>query len=303
MIVNWLRKWLNRFLSDQSGFVGFMRDEGDGGGDTANIDAEFKAAAEKPAEGGGEVGEGAEGGETGGEIDLELEGIDDNKVLKFLQKKGLKSDSIDKLTNLEKNLGGLTTKHQDTVKLLKGLRAALGDEYDSVLAQGMRKITGDEDYEGGADSGLQEPEHFKDWKPETKKQIESTMNYYVQKQLPSLVQSVIKGVTRYMDEQSFSRDNPDYEDSREIYDSFMKEHGITSRSPKTLALVKKLISEEAGEALGDLAGNEDGKTGKRKVGTPPPKGGARGAKPPIKLETDAEFEAEFNRRKAAQEKG
>ncbi|MHC4148856.1 MAG: hypothetical protein ACYSR5_05155 [Planctomycetota bacterium] len=301
-MIGWLITVLQGLISDQSGFIALPRfapyrdKDGEGGeGDGDGSGDEFdNFGGEGDGDGDGD-GDGS-GGDGGGD----LEGLDETKVLKFLESKGVKVKDMAHLSELQKNLSGITTKHQSATDAHKALRAVLGeDEYNSLLSKGMRKISGGEGA-GDDDFGIDEPAHFKEMNPETKSQITDTYNYFFQKHIREAVPAIIQGVMKAMDEKSFREDNPDYDENREAYDNFMKEHGITSRSPKTLAMVKKLLGQEAEGGLKELSENEDGSGGRRKPKHPAPKGGDRGEKDmEIDWDNEEQVRAYYEKKKKA----
>lgn len=308
-------RWLLRILKDQSGFVlvpGFYpyRDEGgEGGRDNNFSDDDDSGDDDFDPRGGGEDGEDGEGGE-GGDDEGEL---DDGKVLEFLKKKGLEFESLDHLTSVQKNLSGVTTKHKTAMDSLKALRIALGqDEYDSLLAQGIKKIAGGDadDATSAFGKDIPEPAHFSQMKPETKQQVLATFDYHFKRVLPGLMQSVVAGVMRSLDdrdaksvEERFAEENEDYEDLKEAMDAYRQEHGITGKSKRTLAWLLNQVKEDAKEAARQLGG-ETGSKFTKKIGRPRPKGSSRGQQgKPQELKTDADFEHEFEQRQAAKEKG
>lgn len=302
-MISWLAKWFKRLVSDESGFIRIYRDrdkdDGGGGGDPdPNPDPDSGGGDSDPDPGSGDPDPDPDpGGEGDPDPDPDLEGIDDDKALAYLKSKGLDFESLEKLGKLKGNLGGVTTKHQDAMRIMKSLRAELGDEYDSTLARGMKKLGGQDDDDLGG-GGLNEPEHFRNMTPQVKKQISDTYGYFMQRQLPGLIQSVVTGVIRHLDEKDFTADNPDYDDDRELYEATAKSYGITGRGKKSLALIKQKIDEDAKEALEALAGNEGGKGVKGRKGAPAPKGGDRGARDTeINWDDDKQVKAEYEKRK------
>jgi len=306
-----MAKWLTEWLRSQRGFVllpGFDRDEGDDGGTVVDID---NIDDEGGTDDGGfdpRTGEGADDYTDEGDDEQPPE-ITDEAVLEYLKQKGVEFENIDNLKNLKTNLSGVSRQHAGATDTIKALRTALGqDQYDALLAQGMRKIaTGDEG--SGTDFGrdVQEPPHFSRLNAEQKTQLESTYDYFMQKSLPQVTQSIINGVMRYLDdreyqkeEKSFAGENPDYETYKDAMQEYRDKHGITGRSRDTMAWLLEQVKAEAGKAAKDLAGNET--RTRRKVGTPPPKSFHRGAPSKGELKTDADFEAEFERMKAAEAK-
>jgi hypothetical protein len=255
-----------------------------------------------------EPGEGdeSEPGDEGGEE--EPVKLTDDQVVEFLKSKGLKVNNLDDIGKTMDQYGSLTTKHQTAIDAQKALRAVLGDDYDRALAQGMRKLATGENGLEDMGGDIPEPPHFSLMKPETRKQVADTFDYHFRRVLPGMTQDIIKGVLRAIDdrdnqreENSFAESNEEYDTYKDAIQQYRDKHGITGRGKDTLAWLLKTVKQEAGEAVKDLAGNELGT--KRKLGTPPPKSQQRGGKGKSELKTDADFERELERRRAAAAKG
>ncbi len=265
---NWLNKLLQRLSTDESGILLnpaalFFRDEGEEGGDGGDGDSGDEGDEDE----GGTDGDGHDDDDGGGFDDDETrdkggdddaedtgsEGIDDAKALAYLKSKGIEFDNLDNLKNLNDNLSGVTTKHQSAKDMLKGLKTALGEDFDATLAKGMKGISGEDQ---GGESDFEEPAHFKQMTPETKNQVASTFGFHFKKQMPGIIDGVVQGVLKHLDRQQYIKDNPDHEQDQPMIDAFAKKHGITSRSSETMKFIKGQLKQATQEALDDLAGNE-----------------------------------------------
>ena len=308
-MANWLKRLLYRLAHEELGYVGFYgldRYPGDEGGDEGGEGDGLEPGDELEEGDGYNPGDGDDvddllEGDDGLDEDDDgddgsSDGLDDEKVVAYLKSKGLDFENLDKIKNLKENLGGVTKQHQSATDVNKALRAALGDQYDAHLAKGMKSLSGQP--VDDEDSGAKEPEHFKSWTPIGKSQIEATQNHYFNKNIQQVLPKIIEGVTNWLNEKEFTKENPDYDDNRDTYDSIAKEYGISSRSPKSLALIKQIITDKAKDGIADLSGKNDDKG--TKLGRPAPKGADRGAKKPAfnwETATDKQIEQEYERRK------
>lgn len=304
-------EWLKRWLKSEAGYIGVFspdRDEDGSGGDVdiSGIEGdpgEGDDGFEDPRDGG--ITDDGGDGEGGG--DQKPPELTQEQVLDYLKKQGIEFDDLDKIKNLGQNVAGLTKQQQSAKDAMNALRAALGqDQYDALLAQGMRKIAGGgEDNEYGYD--VEEPAHFRNMKPEVKETMSKTYDYFFQNSMKTAIPAIIKGVMRAVEdrefdkaEQDLEKSNPEYTTYKDAIASYRQKHGITSRSRETTEWLLKQVKDEAQAAINELATNEEGPGTKRKLGTPPPKSSARGGKPKTELKTDADFAAEYERMKKAE---
>jgi hypothetical protein len=229
----------------------------------------------------------------------EFAGLDDDKVLKYLKtKKGSKAEKLDQLLNADKALSGTTSKHQQAMTAIKALRTVLGDDYESILAKGMRHVSGeDEDDERGS-LDIPEPEHFKSFDDATKKQVGATFDYHFKRSMPGLIKEVVKGVKAFLEDEKAQGTRgeilPDYEENQAAYDGIRKKYGITGNSKEALGLIKEKYEQEVESTLSE--GATGVKTQARKLGTPPPKVGQR-----TKTEIDTNFDDPEARKRRYQE--
>jgi hypothetical protein len=229
------------------------------------------------------------------------EDIDDAKLAKILAKRGI-TDPLDKIKSERGQLSKLTPKHQEAMRALKALRNELGDDYESILGRALSKQVGDESSAGFNFGNTKEPNIFKQMPEDQRTNFVEASTYMISQAFPKMLQqampSIVDAVQTYLDQVKFKDENPDFEEHQELMKDLAAEYGITKFSGKSLKLLQRLIKEEAEEGLKDLAGNED-KITRRTRTVPRPGNNDRQGKGPSKLVTDADFQAEFERRKAA----
>lgn len=269
-----LSKWFERFVSDESGFMRIYRDrdKGDGGGGDLNPNPDPDPNPDD---------------DPNPDPDPDpdpLADFDDAKVTAYLKdKKGVDVD-LEKLPGMSKALGELTNKHDTTVRTQKALRLALekqGINYDSLLADGLDLATGADDA-GKKFGGGREPDHFRDMAPETRQKIEATYDYYFQRQMKTVMPSMIKGILQAIDDRDLDKEEASYEESNEDYakhkdgiKAYREKHGISSRSKETREWLLKQVMGDIDKSVEALAGNEDTALKRTERGAPPPGGSNR----------------------------
>jgi hypothetical protein len=211
--------------------------------------------------------------------------IDDEKLAKVLAKRGL-TDPLDKLRVQGKSLSSLTSKHQDTKRMLDAIREELGDDYESVLARGMNKRTSDGDAPAGFNFGAaaKMPSVLETMPEPNRKAFLDSANYAVAQAFPKLIEQALPDIVatfeRYLEQKEFKSGIKDFDNIKDDLASTARKYGITGQSKASLELVKRLYEEDIKNGLADRANSDDGTTKRKARGAPPPTGSDRKDKPP-----------------------
>lgn len=205
--------------------------------------------------------------------------LDDDAILKVLEGKGIKSDSLGKIQAVLNDNPALAKKHQSLTTTMKAVRAKLeadGINPDVFLGEA---VSGYDGKEPSKSKPKPIPPGLQGYKPEQLEALGEAIDHFtggskaIEKKLEEYMPAIISAVTSHLDFTTFAKskgENPD--ELKEKLQKVANEHGITGRSEKTLALLYKLADEELRGAVEDLSSNEDDVHTKTPRGTPPPRG-------------------------------
>jgi hypothetical protein len=209
-----------------------------------------------------------------GEDDDKLPELDDEKLLKVLETKGIKADKLSKIQAVLEDNPNLARKHQSLTKTMKAMRAKLeadGIDPDAFLGEAVSKWDGQETSKSKPTGDV--PSTLQQYKPEQVKALGDAVTHFAKPMVEGMMPQIVDAVIRHMDFRNFAEGKDETVDSlSEKLQPIAEKHGITGRDPATLKLLHKLYEESIEESVEDLKGNEDDPHPKTKIGTPPPKG-------------------------------